>query len=1188
MRRNYTLILFFTLIFGGTTWAQIQTPLDLALRHIEQQYAEWGYTANDIADLGVSSQHQSSLSGIQHLYLIQRVQGIEIYNAILNISIDANGQVVHTGKRLQADAINRVNTTSPVLTPAQAIQWAAAHLELEAPTMVLQEQKDEQTFVFEGSSLSRSDITVHLVFQPMPDQTIRLAWDLAIEEYPTTDYWSLRIDAVTGQVLNQNNFTIHCQFADNPYHNHDAHCRTSTGFQPVQEALAASSMNVVMDGTYRVFPLPAESPSHGDHTLIDNPADGVASPYGWHDTDGVDGAEYTHTRGNNVYAFPDLNANGSADLMVEGGTDLIFDFTYLSDEEPDQHIPASTTNLFYANNMMHDIFYHYGFDEEAGNFQDNNYGNGGSGGDGDAVNARGQYGGEDPVGNDASNNASFGTPGDGGSGTMTMFYWNTGASLLEITAPLNIAGFYPTGTADFGPQVEDAPASGMIVEVDDNVINPYSTDGCESPFANAAALAGNIALIDRGGCFFEEKAKNAEEAGAIAVIICNFEDGVIGMAGIDEPDPSIPTISIGAGDCALLRQYINDGLSANIAVANTGPEWLSADYDNGVIGHEYAHGISNRLTGGRFNSGCLSNAGTQDDPTGEQMGEGWSDFVAIATTVKPGDTGEMRRGVATYLRREPNEGKGLRAFPYSTDLDVNPVTYQDIVSATVPHGVGHVWCSMLWDLYWAMVDEYGFSDDLFNGDAGNNRAIMLVMEGMKMQPCDPGFVDGRDAILAADQALFNGDNQCLIWEVFARRGLGINADQGSTFSHTDGMQDFEPLPTCIAELKIKKSVTPFIEAGEAIEVSLLVINHKPEDLSGVLVVDEIPAGTELVAGSTSIPGTVDGNTISFEIGNMAYLDEITITYTLSSSEDLFSTRYFYEDVEASTIGVWVDQQIGTEAPNEWEISDLYAYSGDNSFFVESVPEESQQVLQNLFPQLVQGNQPVLRFWQRYDSQAGVDAGLVEISTDDGETWTDLGPLFFKNPYNGPVDYQTFVVPNLEGFSGNSGGWIDTYADLSPFAGEEVIVRFRYGTNESIAQLGWFLDDIEIMDLFNYTGEACVTADQGDEACAVAANRGTLVNSKLPSSVEELAKNSLPLNVFPNPAEDLINIQVGITQRSETTIQVIDLQGRILETINTVAEPHQTIVLSVPNWPTGAYFVQVTTEAGKATQKVFLR
>lgn len=68
------------------------------------------------------------------------------------------------------------------------------------------------------------------------------------------------------------------------------------------------------------------------------------------------------------------------------------------------------------------------------------------------------------------------------------------------------------------------------------------------------------------------------------------------------------------------------------------------------------------------------------------------------------------------------------------------------------------------------------------------------MDGMKFQPCKPGFVDGRDAILAADEALTGGDNQCEIWTAFARRGLGVDAEQGTSAKKTDNFQGFA-LPT---------------------------------------------------------------------------------------------------------------------------------------------------------------------------------------------------------------------------------------------------------------------------------------------------------------------------------------------------------------------------------------------------------
>ena len=76
--------------------------------------------------------------------------------------------------------------------------------------------------------------------------------------------------------------------------------------------------------------------------------------------------------------------------------------------------------------------------------------------------------------------------------------------------------------------------------------------------------------------------------------------------------------------------------------------------------------------------------------------------------------------------------------------------------------------------------------------------MALVIEGLKLQPCNPGFVDGRDAILQADQMLYGGANECLIWQVFAARGLGYSADQGSSNSRSDQTESFDLPAACQA------------------------------------------------------------------------------------------------------------------------------------------------------------------------------------------------------------------------------------------------------------------------------------------------------------------------------------------------------------------------------------------------------
>lgn len=86
---------------------------------------------------------------------------------------------------------------------------------------------------------------------------------------------------------------------------------------------------------------------------------------------------------------------------------------------------------------------------------------------------------------------------------------------------------------------------------------------------------------------------------------------------------------------------------------------------------------------------------------------------------------------------------------------------------------------MLWDLHWKLAGKYGYNYNVIaDPQSGSAKALQLVIDGLKLQPCAPDFVSGRNAILLADQ-LNGGIDECDIWEVFAKRGLGVNATSGS-------------------------------------------------------------------------------------------------------------------------------------------------------------------------------------------------------------------------------------------------------------------------------------------------------------------------------------------------------------------------------------------------------------------------
>jgi hypothetical protein len=192
--------------------------------------------------------------------------------------------------------------------------------------------------------------------------------------------------------------------------------------------------------------------------------------------------------------------------------------------------------------------------------------------------------------------------------------------------------------------------------------------------------------------------------------------------------------------------------------ANGSPRDLDSSYDAGVIIHEYTHGVSTRLAGTDNSLGLRSNQGSS-------MGEGWSDFFAMSFLTLSDKSLDAPAATGSYITQRT---RGVRAYPYCTRFDIDPLTFGDTRFNTEIHAQGTVWCSILWDLRQSFIKRYGF-------DAGRTAAERLVINGLKVTPLVPSFVDARDAILLADKTTNRSANQDLIWRAFAGRGLGQSA-----------------------------------------------------------------------------------------------------------------------------------------------------------------------------------------------------------------------------------------------------------------------------------------------------------------------------------------------------------------------------------------------------------------------------
>lgn len=764
------------------TEASAGQPLAIVTSLLQQRRQDLGLTWADTATTSyvVSDLYQSDHNGVTHVYLQQVHQGIRVYNAYVNSNVTSDGRVLNLISGFIPSLGQVVNATEPALTAEQAVNAAADHLGFNiTEPLTVQENLGgaNQAVVFSTGGISLEPIPAKLVYQPMSLTDVRLAWDVEIYELSTQNYWTMRLDAQTGELLSQQNYVVHEHLGE----------AGTQGLVEVPEDASTGSANNTMVGnlvpeSYRVFAVPVESPSHGSRTLELNPYEPTASDFGWHDTNGATGAEYTITRGNNVHADTDLDANNTPDGNApDGGAGLVFDYAFDDTQAPSTYRPFAITNLFYWNNIMHDVSYLYGFNEVAGNFQQNNYGNGGAGND--YVRADAQDG-------SGTNNANFSTPADGGAPRMQMYVWTYPlAQMVTVNPPSTIAGDY-----DANPSNNGGTANGLTADV--ALVNDGTAptgDGCQSIINN---ITGKIALIvwNEGACNSSVFVGNAAAAGAVAaIIIDNIDVPLTNFGG----STLIPSVAIGQADGQLFLNELGASNTVNSTIDdNTNPQAdRDSDIDSGVITHEYGHGISNRLTGGPSTASCLNNQ--------EQMGEGWSDWQTLFYTTDSGNNATEPRGVGTYLQFEATNGVGIRPTAYSTDMNIDPATYGNIDDGgaiSIPHGLGYIWNSMLWEVYWNLVSVHGFNNDIYQDwtTGGNNLAYQLVTDGMKLQPCSPGFVTGRDAILAADLALTGGDNQCLIWEGFAKRGLGFSAAQGSSSVVGDETEAFDMPATCSA------------------------------------------------------------------------------------------------------------------------------------------------------------------------------------------------------------------------------------------------------------------------------------------------------------------------------------------------------------------------------------------------------
>jgi hypothetical protein len=272
--------------------------------------------------------------------------------------------------------------------------------------------------------------------------------------------------------------------------------------------------------------------------------------------------------------------------------------------------------------------------------------------------------------------------------------------------------------------------------------------------------------------------------------------------------------------------WINTGMCGANCWDSTQP-WSCRDmgFETPIVAHEFGHSIHFNLIP------TLGGA--------QYTGEGFADIVSITAFAEPGDDlfGSYPSGQWVL-----NNVNGVRRRPYSTDQTVFPYTYGTIKDNPGIYEVGEVWCNTVWMARANLVWKYGFQ-------TGHPTMMKLVVDGMKLAPEEPDFLDLRDAILLSDRINNSGVNQCILWDAFAKMGLGWSA---KSMGADDGapLEAFDTPSTCTPNIRVNGSLDyGALCPNDAMAKQLEIFNTG----TGDLIVKKVSR----VAGSTDI--TIDAN-----------------------------------------------------------------------------------------------------------------------------------------------------------------------------------------------------------------------------------------------------------------------------------------------------------------------------------------
>jgi extracellular elastinolytic metalloproteinase len=657
--------------------------------------------------------------------------------------------------------------------------------------------------------------------------------------------------------------------------------------------------------------------------------------------------------------------------------------------------------------------------------------------------------------------------------------------------------------------------------------------------------------------------------------------------------------------------------------------------DANVFLHELTHGTSNRLHSNGSGLATTMSGG---------MGEGWGDYYALSLLSSASEDVNGLYAAGAYVTlnfTRPGVGTtgtdnyyyGIRRFPYAVKTNVggptalrpgqphNPLTFADmdvalnsildgaynpspsvIITPNEVHRIGEIWCLMLVEMRARIITRMGWA-------TGNDRAIQIVTDGMKLDPASPTVLQARDSILAADCASFGGADEQDIWAGFATRGAGVSArTTGGTTVASDIIEAFD-----VPNLNLNVVTftdgggndNGFADPGETLALTVPLANPFCGTPATSTTATVTGGGTgnygTIAAGSAVsqvISYTVPANTpcgtlLSIPVNINSSLGPVTRSFTLLVGQPAFSFTEGFDGVVAPALPAgWTTAHTGALA--NWVTSTTGASTLPNNAFSNEVATAATSELVTPVIPITPGNAQ-LTFRNLYNLQASAaaafDGMVLEISIPSvaGGAFQDIlvaGGSFPAggNGYNKTISAASNPLNGRQCWSGLSAGttaapaYLTTTVNLPASAnGQSIQLKWRRGDDSSAIAAGLAgarIDDIEIATSFSCSPSG-PTPTPGVTATPSTTPTVTPTATATPGvTVTPPATPSVTPMVTPTPATPTPTPVVTVTPAATPTVTPIVTPTPATPTPTPVATPTPTTT-PTPT-PTPAQALNIST------------